>query len=437
MTCRHRRTRNSVIGAARIEVWNCAERGLCTEADHGRKMLDGSLMAVCETCPLHTDRTKQRQLTIGMPFYRDWPGLWATIQSIRLNHWEVADQIEIVVIDNDPSGKPNEAGEHNHSFKARQLCERIGAKYEHFTTVAGTAAAKGRVFDLATAPWVLVMDCHVLLPNGVLWELLNYTRANPDSLDLLQGPCIGDGGVDDIVGTHMREAWGSLMYGQWSVDERVKQGEPFEIPMHGCGLFACRKSTWPKFHPLLRGFGPEEWHIHQRIRRNGGRALCLPWLKWCHRFGNPDGTKPPGLSHGERLRGHLITWLDTGNDDQEWLAECRKHFLASGTPPEMFESVLTATRAEFVRDWLPVGDKLHEILLECGISRDCPVCRDWQRKMNAWGVAGCEARRPEILARLNAQAKSASWFEAIQVAGRGYLTTAAILDEAIKRATVF
>lgn len=82
----------------------------------------------------------------------------------------------------------------------------------------------------------------------------------------------------------------------------------------------------------------------------------------------------------------------------------------------------------------PVGDILHEILTECGIKRSaCSVCQQWQSWMNQ-GVQWCEANRGRILARLNDQAKSASWFESIRVAGRGYLTTESILDEAIKRA---
>lgn len=288
------------------------------------------------------------KLSIGMACYRDWPGVWATIQSLRVNHTESLRDIEIIVVDNDPKGLPYSQDEGSHSAKCRGLCERIGAKYDHFTSVAGTAAAKGRIFDLATAPAVLVMDCHVLLPTGVIRRLIDWFSAHPRSKDLWQGPCIGDGGIDDLVGTHFAPRWGSLMYGQWSINERVFQSDdPFEIEMQGCGLFACRRDAWPGFHPQLRGFGPEEFHLHQRIRRNGGRCYCLPWLKWCHRFGNPDGTRPPGLHPEERLRGHLITYLDTGAPCLETM---RKHFVeeAKAVTDEQFDRVLEQTRREFV-----------------------------------------------------------------------------------------
>ena len=286
------------------------------------------------------------KLSIGMACYRDWPGVWATIQGLRVNHTECLREIEIIVVDNDPQGLPFSNDESSHSAKCRGLCERIGAKYEHFTSVSGTAAAKGRIFDLATAPAVLVIDCHVLLPTGVVRRLIDWFTAHPESKDLWQGPCIGDGGVTDLVGTHFVPNWGSLMYGQWAVSELAFHGDdPFEIEMQGCGLFACRRDAWPGFHPQLRGFGPEEFHLHQRIRRNGGKCFCLPWLKWCHRFGNPDGAKPPGLHPEERLRGHLITYLDTGAPCVETM---RRHFVeeTKSVSDEQFDRVLMQTRGE-------------------------------------------------------------------------------------------
>lgn len=353
MTCIHRGAeigQTTFPDGVKASIYKCSERGQCSELDHGLKVLNsGESFPACATCPIKKEPSG-KLLTIGMAYYRDWPGLWATIQSLRLHHQEAIKHIEIVVVDNDPNGKPDESSEFNHSFKAKQLCERIGARYEHFTDVAGTAAAKGRVFDIATGEWVMVIDCHVVFPTMVLDQFIGWIRQQPETCnDLIQGPLIGDGGIDDIIGTHMREGWGSLMYGQWSIDERV-HGDvmtPFEIPMHGCGLFAMRRDKWVGFHHLLRGFGPEEWHLHQRVRRAGGKCLCLPVLGWCHRFGNPDGTRPPGLAPEERLRGHLITWLDTGNGDQEWLSACKRHFLDSGMAEKKFAETFIRTRREF------------------------------------------------------------------------------------------
>ena len=84
-----------------------------------------------------------------------------------------------------------------------------------------------------------------------------------------------------------------------------------------------------------------------------------------------------------------------------------------------------------------VGDMLHQILTECGINRPaCGECERWRLWMNERGVKGCNepAARANILQRLNVEAAAASWMETIKVAGRGYLSTGAILDEAIRRA---
>jgi hypothetical protein len=375
MTCIHR---GAEIGTTTFQdgvtasIYRCAQRSQCTEQDHGLKILESDeSFPACVNCQMRKEPSG-KLLTIGMAYYRDWPGLWATIQSLRLHHQEAIKHIEIVVVDNDPNGDTNEASESNHSWKAKQLCERIGARYEHYTKIAGTAAAKGRIFDIATGEWVTVIDCHVLFPAMVLDVFLEHIRQLPaDCNDLIQGPLIGDGGIDDIIGTHMREGWGSLMYGQWSVDNRVHDSfEPFGIPMHGCGLFAMRQDKWVGFHPLLRGFGPEEWHLHQRVRRAGGRCLCLHVLRWCHRFGNPDGAKPPGLAPEERLRGHLITWLDTGNGNQEWFTECKKHFLASGMTEKMFAQTVINTRREFEADKSQLQNKLRADSYPCSHRRE-------------------------------------------------------------------
>ena len=68
------------------------------------------------------------------------------------------------------------------------------------------------------------------------------------------------------------------MFGQWSTDERGADPDapPFEITMQGLGLFACRRDAWPGFHPEFRGFGGEEYYIHEKFRRNGAKVLCLP-----------------------------------------------------------------------------------------------------------------------------------------------------------------
>ena len=144
-------------------------------------------------------------------------------------------------------------------------------------------------------------------------DLKNYYQAHPDSRDLLQGPLLKD--TLARVSTHWHPVWRDQMWGVWSVDRRglEPEGEPFEIPMQGMGAFSCRTAVWPGFNPAFRGFGGEEGYIHEKFRQRGGRCLCLPWLRWVHRFGRSSGPPYP-LAIEDKLRNYLIGFLELGLD---------------------------------------------------------------------------------------------------------------------------
>lgn len=85
-----------------------------------------------------------------------------------------------------------------------------------------------------------------------------------------------------------------------------------------------------------------------------------------------------------------------------------------------------------------VGTKLHEVLAECGINPPtCGPCKQWVDNMNNWGISGCQEKRPEIIARLDSEAKKASWIQWAKVAAKGYLSSSMLLDEALKRCGYF
>ena len=66
------------------------------------------------------------------------------------------------------------------------------------------------------------------------------------------------------------------MWGIWATDPRGvdPEGEPFEIPMQGMGVFSCRKEAWLGFNPAFRGFGGEEGYIHEKFRQARSAAAC-------------------------------------------------------------------------------------------------------------------------------------------------------------------
>ena len=121
--------------------------------------------------------------------------------------------------------------------------------------------------------------------------------------------------MSTTISTHFDPVWRGEMWGIWATDPRGKdpEGDPFEIPMQGLGVFSCRKGAWPGFNPMFRGFGGEEGYIHEKFRRAGGRCLCLPWLRWTHRFSRPAGIEYP-LTVEEKLRNYLIGHAELGLD---------------------------------------------------------------------------------------------------------------------------
>jgi Sec-independent protein translocase protein TatA len=240
-------------------------------------------------------------LTIGMATYNDFNGVYFTLQALRL--YQDLRDTELLVVDN--YGCPN----------TKRLVEGWvhGARYLLAKEVRGTAAAKERVFREARGEAVLCCDSHVLFATGAIRRLKEYYREHPDCPDLLQGPLV----YDDLetMSTHFEPVWRGEMWGIWATDPRGQdpEGEPFEIPMQGMGAFSCRKDAWPGFNPMFRGFGWEEGYIHEKFRRAGGRCLCLPWLRWTHRFGRPAGIEYP-LTVEEKLRNYLIGHAELGWD---------------------------------------------------------------------------------------------------------------------------
>jgi len=264
------------------------------------------------------------RLTIGFAHYDDFRGLWPTIQSFRVYHREVMPETEFVVVDNNPESEQAKlARDFVQNWGSRGNC---GAQWIPFTSVKGTSAPRDHVFRVARGDVVLVCDPHILIEPGSLKRLLDYYEANPDSLDMLQGPLLYDD-AETVGGTHFDPIWRAEMLGVWSTDQRGTdpQAEPFEIPAQGLGVFAMRRDAWVGFPAGLSGFGGEECNVHELVRQQGGRTLCAPWLRWLHRFGRDGGTPYP-LLRWQKVRNYVI-WAKTLGKP---LADIHDHFVSSG-----------------------------------------------------------------------------------------------------------
>ena len=251
-------------------------------------------------------------LTIGMATYQDFEGVWATLHSLRLHH----PRVKLIVVDNAPQG----------CKQTKSVTTVLGGDYHHRPDLVGTSRPRDAGFRLAKTPWVMCCDSHLLFPTGAVQSLLNWIYLNPDSTALVQGPLVYDDHA--TICTHWRRPknYPTALWGEWDYDPAEKLGQAFEIDMQGLGVFAMRRDAWPGFNPFFRGFGGEEGYLHELVRRRGARALCLPGLRWIHRWRDPSGGGAR-IPYPLRLEDHawnlLVGHRELGIDAAEAI---REHF---------------------------------------------------------------------------------------------------------------
>jgi len=268
-------------------------------------------------------------LTIGMATYDDYHGVYFTVVALKL-YQNLPKDTEIIVIDNNPTSE--------HGKQTKHLCTMSNSIYYPYTEKSSTSVRE-QIFKKAKGDYVLSLDSHVLLHEGAIESLLDYYKKNPDTKDILSGPMCYEGG--DVAATHMEEVWRDHMYGTWDLDATsLFAGEPFETRMMGLGIFSCKKSNWPGFNENFRGFGGEEGYIHEKIRRNGGRSICIPQLKWTHRFGRPDGVKYT-LDIKDRIFNYFLGWIEiTNNPNDIMVYSIRKHFIEQTQNKNLIDTIL-------------------------------------------------------------------------------------------------
>jgi hypothetical protein len=300
-------------------------------ADLERKLTEEE--EATRSIPEATPPVGHRKLCIGMATFDDFDGVWFTVQAIAMYHPEVVADVSFVILDNHPEGEA--------AFDLKGLDARVpGLRYVPFRGYRSTAA-RDLIFREADADVVCCLDSHVLVKPGGLAALLEYFAANPTSLDMIQGPLLADD-QSSMVGTHFEPTWSGGMYGRWATDPRLDDpsAAPFEIPMQGLGLFACRREAWPGLNPRFRGFGGEEGYLHEKVRQNGGRVLCHPEVGWVHRFTRPSGP-PYRPTWEDRVRNYRVGWGEIGWD----IAPMESHFreLLGQIPEANPESILDQT----------------------------------------------------------------------------------------------
>jgi len=242
-----------------------------------------------------------KKLTIGMSTYDDYDGVYFSIQALKIYQLDFLNKdYEIIVVDNNPNSI--------HGKETKKFVQDwAGGKYIPYTDQTSTFT-KYEIFKYAESEYTLCLDSHVLFEQNAIKNLLNYYDKNPNTNNLIQGPLW----YDDLnnISTHFDTIWRDIMYGIWATNkESYDSGEPFEIPMMGMGMFSCKTSKWPGINANFKGFGGEEGYIHEKFRQAGGRCICLPNLRWNHRFGRPNGVPYPNILE-DRVWNYFVGWLE-------------------------------------------------------------------------------------------------------------------------------
>ncbi len=253
-------------------------------------------------------------LTIGMAVYEDYDGVAFTLQSLRLSN--DLSNVELIVIDNSPDTA--------HGKESEKIAKSCGAIYIPMPENTGTTQPRNRIFQEARGNAVMCMDSHVMLRPNTVNRLIDWYKANPDNCDIISGPLLHDNLLD--LSTQFDPVWSGGMWGRWGTDPRAndENAPPFEIWGQGLGLFTTRRAAWLGFNEDFRAFGGEEGYIHEKYRQAGHKAICIPWLRWWHRFGRPGGVKYP-ISNWNKVRNYVLGYKELGLA----LEPIHEHFVAT------------------------------------------------------------------------------------------------------------
>lgn len=270
-------------------------------------------------------------LTIGMATYDDYDGVYFTTQALSLYH-EILKVIdyEILIIDNNP--------ESPHGQAVKNIISWMNGKGQYIPYKNRTSTSvRNEIFKNSSGKYTISMDCHVLLAPGSLESLLDYYSKNENCKDLVQGPMLYDDHIN--YATQFDPVWSGHMYGVWGTNrEAYNNGEPFEIPMMGLGVFSCETKNWLGFNENFKGFGGEEGYIHEKFRQAGGKTICLPKFKWTHRFGRPSGVKYP-LVLEDRIWNYFIGWLEITKDPNHQMIKDIYEYFKDKIPPSSIDII--------------------------------------------------------------------------------------------------
>ena len=250
------------------------------------------------------------KLTIGMPTYNDFDGVYFTLQALRL-YQDLADT-ELLVVD-------NYGCEHTKKFVEG------GAKGRYIlaTDAVGTAAAKNRVFAEARGEAVLCCDSHVLFDPGAIARLKAYYRSIPTAAI----SCKGLSWHDDLktISTHYKPGVAERDVGHLGdgpAREWIRRGSRSRSGCRGWGSsVAARQRLAGLQSGLSRLRRRRRLHPREGPARREPAACACPGCAGCTASAGPAGVPYPALLF-DKVRNYIIGFTEVGLDREP----IRSHF---------------------------------------------------------------------------------------------------------------
>lgn len=225
------------------------------------------------------------ELTIGMAHHNDAEGVYWTIQRIKENVPQpLLSKIELVLVNQSPSDVPESHGQLVKSFMYGHARSGVwGTKYLDYTERVGTSASRSKIFEIASADTVMVVDCHIGLLRGGVEAVLDYFKKPEHHLDIVSGPLLTDSIYKfqdpkhryDVLGVMYADHFRDRMWGTWGNvyrctcgdfhfttfnEHEVVRYETVEMnPQRVKNCPICNKKfpllAWPGHENLLDSFG--------------------------------------------------------------------------------------------------------------------------------------------------------------------------------------
>lgn len=296
--------------------------------------------------------------SVVMAHYRDFSGVWATIQSARMAG---VRPVQLLIVDQSANVAPR-----THE-QLQQLARKVpGMVVLPYTEAVGTSPGREKAIRATIGEVVICLDSHVLITSRFADLVLDHFRLPARRRDIVSGPMLHDDQTH--AATHMNPMWGSdRMWGVWgetwmsptnqlrtvykgpggeynlaelptdlavrrlqdvtltssaSDTQRIlrdagyrpwlavaSHASTIEIPAHGLGAFAVWRDNWVGFPTEARGFGGEEVCTHELVRQQGGKAVCIRGCTWLHRFAKDPEIPGHPVNMYDRARNYWI-WFN-------------------------------------------------------------------------------------------------------------------------------